>query len=63
VGIVLKRSYFDGLRNACAEIGMEYNPYEVVGSGQAKDVLAAGRVALMKTVEHFMSLYGSAGKA
>jgi ketose-bisphosphate aldolase len=63
VGSGLKRSYFEGLRSACAKIDTDYNPYEVVGSGLPIDVLAAGRVALMKTVEHFMSIYGSAGKA
>ena len=63
VGSILKRSYFDGLRSASAKVDTDYNPYEVVGSGLAKDVLAAGRAALMSTVQRFMSLYGSAGKA
>lgn len=63
LGSVLKKSYFDGLRNACAELDGDYNPYEVVGSGMEKDVLAAGRASLRKTVEYFMSLYGSAGRA
>lgn len=63
LGSILKKSYFDGLRNACAQIGGDYNPYEVVGSGMDKDVLAAGRASLRKTVEYFMSVYRSAGKA
>jgi ketose-bisphosphate aldolase len=63
LGSVLKKSYFEGLRSACAKVDGDYNPYEVVGSGSGVDVLAAGRMALMKTVEHFMSMYGSAGKA
>ena len=60
---ILKRSYFDGLRQACAQIDGDYNPYEIVGSGSEKDVLAAARSSLKKTVEHFMTVYRSAGKA
>ena len=60
---ILKKSYFDGLREACAQIDGDYNPYEIVGSGMEKDVLAAARSSLRKTVEHFMSVYQSAGKA
>ena len=33
---ILKRSYFDGLRQACAQIDGDYNPYEIVGSGIGK---------------------------
>jgi fructose/tagatose bisphosphate aldolase len=62
LGSVLKRSFFDGLRTACARVDEDYNPYEVVGSGSASDVLAAGRAALQKTVERFMGIYRSAGK-
>ena len=63
VGSILKRSYFEALRRACSSVGEDYNPYEVVGSGLQKDVLAAGRVALQKTVQELMSLFGSAGRA
>ena len=63
LGSALKKSYFDGLRNACAQINGDFNPYEVVGSGMEKDVLAAGRTSLQKTVERFMKIYRSAGKA
>jgi len=62
VGSNLKRSYFDALRRGCAEAGDDYNPYEVIGSGLAEDVLTAGRIALQKTVEDLMQLFGSAGK-
>jgi hypothetical protein len=50
--------YAVGLHSASANVDKDYNPYEVVGSGLAKDVLAAGRVALTRTVQRFMSLYG-----
>jgi fructose/tagatose bisphosphate aldolase len=63
IGSVLKTSYFEAVRNACRKVDSEYNPYEVVGSGLEKDVLAAGRAALKKTVEDLMLLAGSAGKA
>jgi ketose-bisphosphate aldolase len=60
VGSMLKRAYFEALRRAAVQVGDEYNPYEVVGSGLADDVLAAGRLALQKTVEEWMRVFGSA---
>jgi ketose-bisphosphate aldolase len=63
VGSVLKRAYFEALRRACLEVGDNYNPYEVVGSGLDRDVLAAGRVVLQGVVEDLMHLFGSAGRA
>ena len=57
VGSALKRAYFEALRQAAAQAGDDYNPYEVVGSGLAGDVLTAGRVALQKTVETWMSVF------
>jgi fructose/tagatose bisphosphate aldolase len=61
VGSALKQSYFGALRDACAVVGEPFNPYEVIGSGLAADVLTAGRVALQRTVEDLMHLFGSAG--
>ena len=63
VGSVLKRSCFEAMRSACGKIGKDYNPYEVIGSGLERDVLAVGRSALQKTVAELMHLFGSAGKA
>jgi ketose-bisphosphate aldolase len=63
VGSVLRRGYFDAVKEACALVGADYNPYEVVGSGLPQDVLAAGRLALQRVVEDLMRLFGSAGKA
>lgn len=63
VGSNLKRAYFDALRRACMEVGDDYNPYQVIGSGLPEDVLTAGRIALQKTVEDLMRLFGSAGNA
>jgi len=63
VGSNLKRSYFEALRRACTKVAADYNPYDVIGSGLAEDVLTAGRTALQRTVEDFMHLFGSAGRA
>ena len=63
VGSVLKRSFFEAMRNACSNIKEEYNPYEVVGSGFEKDVLTHARIALQKKVEELMNLFGSALRA
>lgn len=62
-GSVLKRSYFDTTRKACLQTKKGYNPYKVVGSGLADDILVAGRLALQKTVEDLLRLLGSAGRA
>jgi len=63
VGSVLKRAYFDALHKACADVNIDYNPYEVIGSGLKSDVLTAGRIAMQRVVEDQMRLFGSAGKA
>ncbi len=62
VGSILKRTFFDTVRNRSSKVGMDYNPYDVVGSGLDTDVLAAGRDAVRKAVENLMGLFGSAGK-
>ena len=48
VGSMLRRCYFETVKDACASIGANYNPYEVVGSGVRDDVLTAGRLALQR---------------
>jgi ketose-bisphosphate aldolase len=63
VGSVIKRAYFEALRRAAIAAGDSYNPYDVIGSGFASDVLTAGRVAMQAVVEEMMRLFGSAGKA
>ena len=63
VGSSLKRAYFEALRTACDGVGYDYNPYRVLGSGTPDDVLDAARRALQGTVEGFMTLFGSAGRA
>lgn len=62
VGSVLKQTYFEAMRGGWADTGHTYNPYEIIGSGFKEDVLMAGRIALQEKVEHYMRLFGSAGK-
>jgi ketose-bisphosphate aldolase len=63
VGSVLKRSYLEALRRTLQQLGSDFNPYEVIGSGLDNDVLAQGRLALQKVVEDLMCLFGSVGRA
>jgi ketose-bisphosphate aldolase len=62
VGSALKRAYFEAMRQAAAQAGDDYNPYDVIGSGLAGDVLTAGRTALQKTVEEWMMIFKSGRK-
>lgn len=63
VGSRLKQAYFNALRAACADVAATANPYEVIGSGLAGDVLMPGRLAVQRDVENWMRLFGSAGRA
>lgn len=63
VGSSLKLAYLEETRRACQAVGQHYNPYQVVGSGLAEDVLVAGRLGVQRVVEDLMRLFGSAGKA
>lgn len=63
VGSALKRTYFQALNRACQEVGPEYNPYDIIGSGLEKDVLVRARQALQAHVENWMRLFASDGKA
>jgi fructose-bisphosphate aldolase class II len=63
VGSILKQTFFEAMRAASTRAGDAYNPYEVIGSGVASDVMAAGRFAMQKVVREYMELFGSAEKA
>jgi fructose/tagatose bisphosphate aldolase len=63
VGSVLKQASFQALGAACADGRHNPNPYEVIGSGLAADVLVAGRLAMQAVVEEWMHCLGSAGTA
>jgi len=63
VGGQLKHVYFEALRQACAGVGSDDEPREIVGSGLENDVLVAARLAMQNAVESWMDVIGSAGKA
>jgi fructose/tagatose bisphosphate aldolase len=61
VGSRLKQAFFTAMR-AAAAVPERANPYEVIGSGLASDVMVAGRLAMQAEVQRLMRLFGSAGK-
>jgi ketose-bisphosphate aldolase len=63
VGSELKQTYYNALRAACMQTAADANPYDMIGSGLAADVLIAGRLAMQHKVEEYMRLFGSAGRA
>jgi len=62
VGSALKQAYFEALRAACGDKGLSGNPYEIVGSGRANDVLVRARKAMQRRVEELMLTFGSVGR-
>jgi fructose/tagatose bisphosphate aldolase len=63
VGSVLKQRFLSALREGCAAVPPDANPYEALGSGFQQDLLTRGRVAEREVVEELLHLFGSAGKA
>ena len=63
VGSRLKQTYFEALRKAISQVGMNYNPYEVIGSGMEQDIFTLARLDLQQNVQELMELFGSAGQA
>ncbi|MCX7039223.1 MAG: class II fructose-bisphosphate aldolase [Spirochaetes bacterium] len=63
VGSALKRACIESMRATLAGIGPDYNPYEVVGSGLAHDVMVGCRRAVQEVTRGYLELFGSAGKA
>ncbi|MBE3064022.1 MAG: class II fructose-bisphosphate aldolase, partial [Spirochaetes bacterium] len=63
VGSALKRACIESMRAALADIRPDYNPYEVVGSGLAHDVMVGCRRAVQEVTRGYLELFGSAGKA
>ena len=62
VGSALKQAFFNATVQAAREVDPDANPYEIVGSGLANDVLTAGRRAMQEEVQRWMKLLGSAGR-
>jgi len=63
LGGILKKRYFTALRNAIGDLKDDCNVYEVIGSGFKEDILIKSRMEVQRTVEKYMQLYRSAGKA
>lgn len=63
VGSAMKRACIEAMRASLAAAGPGYNPYEVVGSGLAHDVMVRCRSAVQEVTRGYMELFGSAGKA
>jgi fructose/tagatose bisphosphate aldolase len=63
LGGILKKKYLEALKKAIEDIGRDSNVYEIIGSGFKEDILVKARHEVQKTVENYMKLYRSAGKA
>jgi ketose-bisphosphate aldolase len=63
VGSALRTAFFNAVRERLIETGSNFNPYEVLGSGLAPDILSVGRRAVRDVVCDKMTLFGSAGRA
>ena len=62
VGSALRRAFFAGVVSKVAQIGEDYNPYEVLGSGRGDDLMLAGKLAMKSVVKEKILLFGSAGQ-
>ena len=62
VGSALRRAFFDGMNRKVVEIGEDYNPYEVLGSGLKNDLMLAGKIAMKSVVKEKILLFGSASQ-
>jgi ketose-bisphosphate aldolase len=62
VGSALRSAFYRAVRERVRAGGEDFNPYEVVGSGRANDILTAGRLAVREVVRRKMELFGSAGR-
>jgi fructose/tagatose bisphosphate aldolase len=63
VGSALKRACIESMRRDIGGMKSDYNPYEVVGSGLATDVMVGCRRAVQEVTTGYLELFGSAGKA
>ena len=63
VGSILKKVYFQSIKEATANLDMDSNPYEIIGSGFKNDINTTARLAVQKTIEDFIMQYRSNKKA
>jgi ketose-bisphosphate aldolase len=63
VGSILKKVYFQKIKDTTEHLNAGSNPYEIVGSGFKNDINTQARIALQQTIEGFIMQYGSNNKA
>ncbi len=63
VGAVLRRVFFDAVRDKISRTDPSLRPYRFIGSGSERDILQAGKMAVKELVKQKMRVYGSAGKS
>lgn len=62
IGSVLRTVFFDALKEKINVTDPLAHPYDIIGSGLAKDVLLAGKITVKNLVKEKMFIFGSAGK-
>jgi ketose-bisphosphate aldolase len=63
VGSILKKVYFQKIKDITGRLDAGSNPYEIVGSGFKNDINTQARIAVQQSIESFMVQYGSNNKA
>lgn len=63
VGSVLRKVFFDALKEKINVTDLLAHPCDIIGSGLDKDVLLAGKMAVKNLVKEKISIFGSAEKA
>lgn len=63
VGSLIKQAYFESIREAVTRTGKDYNPYQLVGSGQESDVNTRASMKVQEVVENLLDLFMSTNKA
>ena len=63
VGSVLRKVFFDALKEKINVTDPFAHPYDIIGSGLDEDVLLAGKIAMKNLIREKMVIFGSAGKA
>jgi ketose-bisphosphate aldolase len=63
VGSLIKQVYFESIKKTVEETGKNYNPYQLVGSGQPTDVITKANMRIQEKVEKLIDLFMSSNKA
>ena len=63
VGSLIKQAYFESIKETVARTGKDYNPYQLVGSGQKSDVNTRASMKVQEVVEDLLDLFMSTNKA